>query len=129
MFEIGKKAVTLYNFGIETIQWGINYPKRGDILTIEGIEEHPIPEYLMLYFVEYRGLPLCSKNFAPIEEISEITFNEIMEVIQVPTNITVRQLTCYEKSNHLRKLSQCDHIRKRNLTDNESCRVELQVSL
>ena len=85
MFEIGKKAVALYNFEVETKlygKFGIIYPRRGEILTITAIELHPIPDYVMLRFAEY-GLPLCSKNFAPVEEIGEVTFEDIMKRIPI----------------------------------------------
>lgn len=83
MFEVNKKVVTIGDFEEVRRLYNYPYPKRGDILVVQGITVHPKPKWVMLHFAGYI-LGLCSVNFAPLEEISETMFEEVLEEILEP---------------------------------------------
>ena len=72
--DVGALVEVVFDFSKLGKSWGIKYPKRGEILTVESIAQHPVYSHLrVLKFVERPELPeLCYRQYNGTYNFREI---------------------------------------------------------
>mgnify|MGYP001573299130 CR=1 FL=1 len=89
--ETGSIVETVGDFEEVRRQWRLQYPKRGDVLTVSAVTPHPDAEcrrkgIVLLYFEEIPGLTgISDKKIDGTPNFVELRLpDEIMELLQEP---------------------------------------------
>lgn len=76
--EVGSLVETITSFEDERIEWGFDYPRKGDLLVVSWIEEHPNRSVrkkgiVLLHFQEKPTLPgVCDRQCNGKENFREL---------------------------------------------------------
>lgn len=95
--KVGSIVETVADFEMERIEWGLQYPKKGDVLTVSSITKHPNKQVsgkgiVLLNFEELPMLPgLCDKTIRGKDNFIELLLPDDIEEI-IKNGITNEQL-------------------------------------
>lgn len=78
-FYVGESVVVVKGFKKLRQVWGFNYPKKGDVVTVDEIRKHPIHDFWLVK-IPTCECELCHRCFAPIEkQFQSISLEKVLE--------------------------------------------------